>query len=414
MIRKTVLAAAVAALFTPAVTNALGLGGIEVDSGLNQPLKARILVRGASPGELDELRAVLGSESQFQRAGLDRPFMLTRLKFSVVEAGAGSGFIEISTRDPVSEPFLNFLVDVSWSRGRVVREYTLLLDPPVYGSAITSAAAQRVQTVETAPQMSAPSQPPAPRRAAAPSAAPSPAPASRAAPRYTGDSYGPVRDGETLWSIADRVRPQGASIQSMMLALLEANPEAFAIDNINALRRGAVLRIPPASELLQDKSVALAEVASQHALWEEYRQSLGGAVTGQAAGSQAAPPVAPAPAPQPAPASAADERTKLELVGAASAGAGTGAGADEEALQGLRDDLAMAQEEVDAARQQNDDLQTRLEEAEALVGDLRRWWAISGVWSNSRRTSSRTCRTSSQRRRRSQRLPRRRRQRRRR
>jgi pilus assembly protein FimV len=373
MIRKSVLAATVAAILTPAVANALGLGGIEVDSGLNQPLKARIPVRGASPGELEELRAVLGSDAQFRRAGLERPFMLTRLAFAVVDAGAGNVFIEISTRDPVSEPFLNFLVDVSWSRGRMVREYTLLLDPPVYGAAITSGSQQRVQTVEAAPRMAAPQRPEEPARAAAPDSAPAPAPMRRATPPYAGDSYGPVREGETLWSIAERARPEGASIQSMMLALLKANPEAFNIDNINALRSGAVLRIPPASELLEDKSVALAEVVRQHALWEEYRLSLPGVVTAQPAGAQAAAPLTPAPtpaAPTPdaAPAPAGEDRTKLELVGAASAAAGT----DGNALEALRNEVALAQEEVDAARQQNDDLRTRLEEAESLVGDLKR------------------------------------------
>ena len=124
------------------------LGNIEVNSALNEPFRARIPVRGARPGELEELRARLGDDSQFARAGLDRAFVLTRIRFNTVALSSSSGYVELSTKEPLAEPFLNFLIDLSWSKGRVLREYTVLLDPPVYGAAISSGS-RSVETVDT-------------------------------------------------------------------------------------------------------------------------------------------------------------------------------------------------------------------------------------------------------------------------
>jgi pilus assembly protein FimV len=385
MIRKTLLAASAAALLSPAAALALSLGNIQVGSALNEPFRAAIPVRGAKLGELDELRARLGDDQQFTRAGLDRAFVLTKLRFKVRPTGGSSGVIELSTREPLAEPFLNFLVEASWSRGRVLREYTVLLDPPVYGSAL-NITGRSLRTVEP-PAASAPAPAPAARRGTLPQptpeqiraatgsrGAPSPGASTPPRARYGGDSYGPVRRGETLWSIADRVRPSGTSIQAMMLALLKANPDAFNIDNINALKTGAVLRIPAEDELRIGRAEALAETTRQHALWDEYRQSLGRTVATRPAGSSS-PPSTAAAAPSTSGAAtaagAAQATGELKLVGGSSAGGGAG-----EDVKTLRDELSMAQEQADAAQRQNDDLKSRLDEAEALVGDLQRLVSI--------------------------------------
>ena len=374
MIRKSALAATIAALLTPAVAGALGLGNIEVTSALNEPLQARIPLRGVEAGDMESLRVGIGTDEQFRRAGLDRAFVLTKLRFEVVESSAGSGFIRVTSRDPIAEPFLNFLVDVNWPRGRVLREYTVLLDPPVYGAAISTATKRAVATVAAAPDAPRAAPPTAVTSRSAPGrpAAASPAMAS-GAPRVSGDSYGPVRDGETLWSIADRVRPGGVSIQNMMLALLRANPQAFNLDNVNALRTGAVLRIPSASEVAGDQAQALAAVARQHALWEEYRQSLPAAVGVQPGGAAVPPAAAAAPpagtAAGTAGASAAPPSAELKVVGGATAGAVAGSGQD---VQALRNELTLAQEEAEAAKRENQELTSRLGEVETLVGDLKR------------------------------------------
>ncbi len=371
MTRKATLAVTIAALLTPAVAGALGLGNIQVSSALNEPLQARIDVRGASSEDFGNLRARLGSQEQFERAGFDRPFILTKLRFKVVETGSSSGYIQVTSKGPVAEPFLNFLLDVTWSSGRVIREYTLLLDPPVYGAAISSTTQKRVTTVATMPAASVPA--PAPKvqtTTAVPSSG-----AVQATPD-SGGSYGPVKDGETLWSIATAVRPSTAvSIQAMMLAILKANTEAFIIDNVNALRTGAVLRIPAASELRQGKAEALTEVARQHGLWREYRQSIGAPVAEPAASGQVAAkaPVAAESVDSTGTTAAQDGSGsgELKLLAGSSQGSGSGTGSSEE-LQSLRDELSMAREQADAAKNENQELKERLNKVESIVTDLNR------------------------------------------
>jgi len=150
--------------FVPAGAWALGLGNIEVSSTLNEPLQARIDLSALQSGDLDSMQVQLASAEQFRRAGIDRPFELSKLQFTTLADGADSGHIAITTRDPVVEPFLNFLVEVTWPRGRIVREYTLLLDPPVYGAAISTQARQELAEI----QARALQQPSAPEPAAAP------------------------------------------------------------------------------------------------------------------------------------------------------------------------------------------------------------------------------------------------------
>jgi pilus assembly protein FimV len=385
MIRKSALAATIAALLNPVVAGALGLGNIEVSSALHEPLNARIPLRGVSPEELDEIKAALGSDDQFLRAGLNREFILSSLRFKVIAEGGAGGHIAVTSHEPIAEPFLNFLVDVNWAKGRVVREYTVLLDPPVYGAAIRNATKRAVRTVDSLPKA-------APKSAAVTKAAPpnySASSAPRLAPRVAtssnasgvnGDSYGPVGRGETLWSIADKVRPREASIQSMMLALLRNNPQAFSLGNVNALKTGAVLRIPTASEVRDDKAQALAEVARQHGLWDEYRQSSSASVQAQPGGAAVASAKVPKPTGGSESSTAQDDKAAsgadnavLKLVGSgttgSTAGGSSGAAAD---VQVLRDDLSLAQEEAEAAKFENQELNSRLDELRGIVDNMKR------------------------------------------
>lgn len=121
--------------------NALGLGAVDVQSSLNQPLSARIPLYPANPEEIETLTVSLASVEAFQRAGVDRPFSLTQLRFQVVRGD--NPHVRVFTEQPVKEPFLDFLIEADWAKGRLVREFTLLLDPPVYGGAgvVSSAAA---------------------------------------------------------------------------------------------------------------------------------------------------------------------------------------------------------------------------------------------------------------------------------
>jgi pilus assembly protein FimV len=241
---------------------ALGLGEITLRSALNQPFVAEIPVTAESPDELNQLSVQLAPVAAFERFGLDRPGFLDDLNFTVQREGARA-VVRVTSTQPVSEPFVSLLLDVGWPQGRLLREYTVLLDPPTFAA---GKAATR-------------SPPPAPAAAAGPApAAPAirrePAPEPPAAATGTvasgpdGDVYGPVRPNETLWAISERLRGEaGVSVNQMMVALYRANPEAFA-GNINRLRRGAILRIPDAAALAAIPGrEAASEVQRQDAEW---------------------------------------------------------------------------------------------------------------------------------------------------
>ena len=315
------------AALAPALAPALELGPIEARSALYEPLDARIPVRDARSGDLEGLNVTLGSPAQFELAGVARLRHLGLLEFIVVAEGEGGGYIQVRTAEPIIEPSLTFLIDVDWPRGRTVRGYKLRL-----ASSAGSAAARPARRTEPAAQ---PETDP-PQAASVPEPAPSVA------------AYGPVRKSETLWSIASTLRPDtSVSTQRMMLAILEANPEAFAIRNVNALRAGATLRIPSRDEIgPDDLHAAIAEVKRQHAAWLEHRKS------------------APAD-------SAMEPGGRIEVVSPETAIDTTARedGADDSAL---RRELALAMEEADAVRRENDELKLRLADAENRIGEMNR------------------------------------------
>jgi pilus assembly protein FimV len=271
-------------LAAPAGAWALGLGDIELQSALNQPFRAEIAL-SATADELEGLRVTLAGDDMFARRGLDRPAFLSNLEFRVVADRNGRNVIQVTSRDSIAEPFVTLLVEASWPRGRNIKEYTVLLDPPVFLPA--PAAPPAVRPVETRPSTSsapggAITRPAAPPPAETPRApAPAPAvrepmpssssttqPAPRAPVEASGGTYGPVQRAETLWAIADRLRPDGTSINQMMIAIYEANPAAFG-GNINVLRAGSTLRVPDSSDLATlTTTVANAEVRRQTDEWQ--------------------------------------------------------------------------------------------------------------------------------------------------
>ena len=130
-VRKLVLAVAAATAFTSGVANALGLGGLAVKSSLNQPLEAEISLSDVRDLSSADIKTRLASAEDFTKAGVDRQFFLTGLTFTPVVRADGKHVIRITSNKPVKEPYLNFLVEVLWPNGRLLREYTLLLDPPL-------------------------------------------------------------------------------------------------------------------------------------------------------------------------------------------------------------------------------------------------------------------------------------------
>ena len=311
MLRKKAVALALSMLI-PAVASALGLGALKTTSGLNQPFDGRIEILGATAADYDTLVVKLADAQSFERAGVLREAVLLSLKFEVVETPVGNDFIRVSSRDPVREPFLNFLLELNWANGRMVREYTVLLDPPLYDRNRRAAA----PTYTPAPVAQGRA---APVRA---QAAPRRTPA--APPVAAGGELDTVTSSDTAWSLALRYRPDaGVSVQRMMIALLRANPAAFSNGNINLLRRGAVLRMPSQADIDGlSQGEALAEVTRQHQLWEEYRHGATAAPPAQPMGETPTPtggePAAPGDALDAALADAAKAKSeadaRLELV----------------------------------------------------------------------------------------------------
>lgn len=263
---------------------ALGLGEIKLQSALNEPLRAEIVLLSATPEELSNLTISMASAETFQRYGLDRPVYLQSIAFQVRESGRSDGnVIEVRSATPITEPFVTFLVEASWARGRLLREYTLLLDPPTF----TPPAAAQPTPAVTAPTRSQPAdsgriERPAPVAPAPEQKAPvrtSPPRVSSPPPRPSTDPDRPydsspggeivVQPNETLWGITSRVRDDGRlTMNQTMLAIFEANPEAFA-GNINVLKAGATLRIPSADDVFRiNRQDALDEVQRQHAAWQ--------------------------------------------------------------------------------------------------------------------------------------------------
>ena len=364
------LAAGMACLLVlaPSLVSALELGPIEARSALYEPLDARIPIRGARSSDIEGLKVVLGSPAQFELAGVARLQHLDLLEF-VVEQGDGGGYIHVRTDEPIVEPSLTFLVDAEWPRGRTVRGYKLRFNPAV-GSTAGAPRNQRVAPVaerapETGTSGSTPASPPAPPTSAAPPAS-SASPTSPASPASSGVDYGPVRSAETLWSIAARFRPDGSvSVQRMMLAILEANPEAFEFRNVNALNAGATLRIPTRDDIgPNDLKAAIAEVQRQHSAWTRYRE-----------GTRATP-VASTSAPEPSPRESRPEPGgRIEVVSPETTT--SVAGREESAdLEALRKELALSMEDADAGRRENDELKLRLAEAEDHIKDLTRLVAL--------------------------------------
>ncbi len=246
--RKTAVASLVIALFgLPASSaHALALGRITVQSALGEPLRAEIDIPEINAEEAASLKTSLARPEVFRNAGLEFNQALTGLQITLQRRADGRSYIRLVTDRAVSEPFVDLIVEANWSSGRIVRDYTVLLDPP--------ALRARAPVQASAPQVAAsPVTPPA-RVAATPVPAPAAAaavtparPAATAAPAATASSRPDkvtVRRGDTASQIARDIKPSQVSLDQMLVALLRANADAFIDGNLNLIKAGAVLTVP--------------------------------------------------------------------------------------------------------------------------------------------------------------------------
>lgn len=360
---------------------ALGLGPVQVKSKLNQPLDAEIPVIQGTAGEAEGLLVSLATAEDFDRIGISRSRLNVPLEFTVVQ-GASGPVIKVTSKDPVRDAYLDFLVEANWPKGRLLREYTVLLDPPVTAPARRTAAAPAATAAprastqplrETRPEPTPKATVAAKPARATPPPKPAPTPAAPATTRIADGQYGPVESGETLSAIARAARPDsGVNVNQMMLALLKSNPDAFYKDNVNALKRGAILRIPSESEIAATGSAreAAAEIQAQIEDWRGGRASptrIADAGTRDVAPS----PVAKADTGSRASARTDDER--LELV-PPKAGAGNLAMADQPGSNtsgaavssALKAELARAKEALATREQEAGELKSRVRELEDI------------------------------------------------
>ena len=350
---------------------ALGLGGMRAQSALNQPFYAEIDLFDIKSDELDTVKVRLASREDFSQAGAERPHFLTRLNFTPMIGPSGRPIVQITSREPIREPYLDFLVEVLWPQGRLVKEYTVLMDPPVSGGRAAPRVAQpqvtapvrrsppqsvrRAERPDPPPQRSAPrpasrsasdqqSAPPAP---AAPAKAPSvakPPPVSRQETASFPLRYGPVARGSGLWKIARRMALPDATLAQTAMALYRNNQDAFVGGNINVLQVGADLVIPTVEELF-----ALDADSAE----KQFQDALAGrSVTSK-------------------PITAIPEQPELRI---ATAGAEDGAdsGAPPQKIGELEEDLLLVRETSETNRQETTELRDRIRELEGQLGDIRR------------------------------------------
>jgi len=434
--RHLTLSLAVALAMASPCVSAMGLGQLQVRSGLNQPLVAEIPIISGTPSEIEKLDVRLASPEAFARVGLDLPAELSaNLQFTIGKSASGQPVIKITTPERFSEPFLSFLIEADWGKGTVTREYTALIDPPFIAPAViqpmvTPAIAAAPAPAPVAPPVAAPvasapapepevaqtlpaaePQPveveptPAPPPVAAqpveppPQAQPQPQPepqprpvtpkpapvqqaarppAPAPAPVATPGQVGPIAPGQALWGIANSVRPDpGISVNQMMVALLRANPSAFSGDNINRLKSGSVLRVPEQDEINRVSDADAAVLVSQQAsAWRAPRAPVPQPAESGAGNDIAAAPSAPKPAaPRVAGASPPKSASRLEIVPPSGDAKARGAQSGAAAGAGgseLRAELVQAREDLAARTSEVKELQSRISELQAQDADRQR------------------------------------------
>ena len=371
MFRKSAVSAALFFITASSNLHALGLGEIDMQSALNQPMDAVIELTSANNTDLSKVKVTLASQAAHQQVGLSRSRILNEFDFNVEQGRQGNTVVRITSHGAVHEPFLEFLLELTWPNGHLLREYTVLVDPPM---TMPATPARPVAPVSRAPASTAVAQPRTRQSQSRPAAAT--VRSSAPAMATSADSYGPIRRSDTLWSIAERLRPDnGISMHQMMLALQRKNPQAFVDNNINNLMAGATLSVPSRDEILSISAAdAYRETTQQYAAWEEGTQS---------ADQDAPTPEVPAAAESDVSSeSVVTTESRLQLMApegdavAGSATSGDPAEATGDTSQSspeiLNQQLALATEEAETSKAQSSELRSQVSELEEQVETMAR------------------------------------------
>ncbi|MDQ2818878.1 MAG: pilus assembly protein FimV [Pseudomonadota bacterium] len=373
---KTLVAAVASAVLLSSAAYAAGLGRLTVLSALGQPLRAEIELTSVSSEEANGLVAKLANPDAFRAANIDFNPALLSLRFAV-EQRSGRQIVRITSNQPMNEPFVDMLLELSWNNGRLVREYTFLLDP---------AELRTTQSAQVAPAAGANSaavRPRAQQPAAAsvepkPTSTPAPVPASSARPARpatAADAPAPAaggktlteyrtRRGDTLGRIAAQNKPVDISLDMMLVALYRANPDAFLGNNMNRLKSGQILSIPDADALKGTGNADAHGVVVAHAAdFNAYRNKLAGQVAASApakeqeASQSGAGKITAKVQERPTAANEATDKLRLSKAAPGAAGGGKAGGS-------VEDTIAREKEVAEAA--------ARVKELERNVNDLQK------------------------------------------
>ncbi|KAF6687551.1 FimV family protein [Pseudomonas sp. EKM23D] len=330
-VRKLVLAIAAASALSSGMAQALQLGEMTLKSKLNQPLSVEIELLDVGGLTASEITPSLASSQAFVDAGVDRQAFLDDLTFTPVVNPNGRSVVRVTSSKPLPDSYIRFLLQVQWPNGRLMRDYSVLLDPAKFDQPAATTAAPTPRL--SAPAVSKPAQ-------------------HTTTPR------------DTLWEIAEKHR-NGASVQQTMLAIQALNPSAFVDGNINRLKTGQVLRLP---DTVQSTALpqpqAIAEVRAQNEAWRQGRRT----AANQAAGKQQLDATKRTQAGN-APATT-NAKDNLSLVSAEAAKkGGKGKAGDSQALS---DKLAMTQEQLDTTRRDNEELKSRAADLQSQLDKLQK------------------------------------------
>jgi pilus assembly protein FimV len=278
---KKLTAAVASALVLTSAAHAAGLGKLTVLSALGQPLRAEIELTAVSGDEASGLAAKLASPEAFKAANIDFNPALLALRFNVEQRG-GRQFIRVTSTQPLNEPFVDMLLELSWNNGRLVREYTFLLDPAELRATQSAQVAPAARPQAAAPAPAQARQDEADRvagSAAAQRGRARPAAEGEGAPAGAASSKYRVKQGDSLGRIAAQLKPVDVSLDMMLVALYRANPDAFIGNNMNRLKSGRILTVPSADALHgTDDTEAHGVVVAHAADFNAYRNKLAGQV----------------------------------------------------------------------------------------------------------------------------------------
>ncbi|MHB1619844.1 MAG: FimV/HubP family polar landmark protein [Sulfuricella sp.] len=376
---------------------AAGLGKLTVISALGQPFRGEIDLLAVDKKDLGAIRARFASYESFKEAKIERAPVLSAMRFSVEQKKNGDPYLKIISSKPVDEPFLDMLIELDWPAGRLVREYTILLDPPGYGEQQTEVASVvKPVSAVPAPAAAVSAQPAVTSTGAVKSEIRANIPLNKkllakekAKAEVAGESkparetYGPVRKGENLAGIASALKPEGVSLDQMLVALFQSNKQAFAGNNMNRLKVGQILRVPEAGQAEEVKTNEAAKQVKAHSAdWHAYRQRLAAAVAEakpaqEGAARQAVSGKITTAVEDKAAAAKASATDVLKLSksgglgGAKTAAAAVGGGKDMQAMKGqiqaMQEEATAKEKAIKEANQRISDLEKNIKEMQKLL-----------------------------------------------